>query len=208
VVNDGPAALAIIEDQIPSLVLLDLMMPEMDGFAVLDYIRDNPCTLAVPVIILTNKVLSLDDIKRIEQHTRVVVQSKGVLMDDEFVDVLHRSLSGEESLSPHTSALVKRAIAYLHQNYTRPLKLREIAEAIAVSENHLSRVFNQELGLSPWDYLTRFRVNRAKELFHRTRGSVKDIADQVGFKDPKYFCRVFRKLTGFSPSEFREQSKK
>jgi signal transduction histidine kinase/DNA-binding LacI/PurR family transcriptional regulator/AraC-like DNA-binding protein len=206
VVNDGAAALAAMADQIPSLVLLDLMMPGLDGFDVLDHIRENPHTLAVPVVILTSKVLSLDDIKRIERHTRVIVQSKGILADDEVVVTLRRSLSGNESLPPQTSALVKRAIAYLHQNYTRPLKLWEVAEAIAVSENYLSRVFNQELGLSPWDYLNRYRVNQAKVLFHRTQGSVQDIAEQVGFKDAKYFSRVFRKLTGFSPSEYREHS--
>ena len=66
---------------------------------------------------------------------------------------------------------------------------------------------SQELGLSPWDYLNRFRVCQAKELFRRTQGSVKSIAGQVGFKDPKYFSRVFRKLTDLSPSEYREQSK-
>ena len=152
-VNDGAAALAAMAGQTPSLVLLDLMMPEMDGFDVLDRMRADPRTLAVPVVILTSKVLNLDDIKRIQQHTRVVVQSKGVLVDAEIVATLHRSVFGAESLPPQTSALVKRAVAYMHQNYTRPLARWEIAEAIGVSENYFSRLFNQELGLSPWDYL-------------------------------------------------------
>lgn len=205
-VNDGAAALAAMADQVPSLVLLDLMMPEMDGFDVLDQMRANPHTLAVPVVILTSKVINLEDIKRIEQHTGVVLHSKGVLADEEMVAALHRSLFGAESLPPQTSSLIKRAIAYMHQNYTRHLKRWEIAEAIGASESYLSRLFKQELGLSPWDYLNRFRVYQAKELFRRTQGSVKSIAGQVGFKDPKYFSRVFSKLTGLSPSEFREQS--
>jgi AraC-like DNA-binding protein/DNA-binding response OmpR family regulator len=205
-VNDGTAALAAMLDQIPSLVVLDLMMPEMNGFDVLDRMRANPQTLAVPVVILTSKVLNLDDIKRIERYSGVVLQSKGILVDAEMVATLHRSLFGTESLPPQTSMVVKRAIAYMHQNYNRPLKRWEVAEAVGASENYLSRVFNQELGLSPWDYLNRFRVCQAKRLFRRTQGSVKSIAGQVGFKDPKYFSRVFRKLTDLSPSEFREQS--
>ena len=83
----------------------------------------------------------------------------------------------------------------------------EIADAIGASENYFSRLFNQELGIPPWEYLNRFRVCQAKELFRQTQGSVKSVAGQVGFKDPKYFSRVFRKLTDLSPSEFREQSK-
>ena len=181
-------------------------MPEMDGFYVLDQIRANPATLAVPVVILTSKVINLDDIQRIERHTGVVLQSKGVLANDEIVAALHRSLFGTEALPPQTSMLVKRAVAYMHQNYTRPLKRWEVAEAVGASENYFSRVFSQELGLSPWDYLNRFRINQAKELFRRTPDNVKCIAVQVGFKDPKYFSRVFSKLTGLSPSEFREHS--
>ncbi len=174
-------------------------MPGMDGFDVLDRMRSNPLTLSVPVVILTSKVLNLDDIKRIERHAHVVVQSKGILADDEIVAALHRSLFGSESLSPQTSTLVKRAVAYIHQNYTRPLERWEIAVEVGVSDNYVSRLFFQELGLSPWDYLNRFRVYQAKELFRRTQGSVKSIANQVGFKDPKYFSRVFRKITGLSP---------
>jgi len=203
--NDGAAAVAAMAGQTPSLVLLDLMMPEMDGFDVLDRMRADPRTLAVPVVILTSKVLNLDDIKRIEQHTRVVVHSKGVPVDAEIVATLRRSVFGAESLPPQTSALVKRAVAYMHQNYARPLARWEIAEAIGVSENYFSRLFKQELDLSPWDYLNRFRVSQAKELLRRTDGSVKCIAGQVGFKDQKYFSRVFHKLTGLSPSEFRER---
>ena len=125
-----------------------------------------------------------------------------MLANDEIVAALHRSLFGGEELPLQTSALVKRAIAYMHQNYTRPLARWEIAETIDVSANYFSHLFNKELGLSPWDYLNRFRVNQAKELLRRTQGSVKGIAGQVGFKDPKYFSRVFRKLTGLSPNFF------
>ena len=206
-VNDGAAALSAMAKQTPSLVLLDLMMPEMDGFDVLDHMRINPDTLAVPVVILTSKVLNLADIQRIEQHTRVLLHSKGVLEDSEMVAALHRSLFGTAALPPQTSTLVKRAVAYLHQNYTRPLARWEIADAIGVSESYLSRLFKQELDLTPWDYLNRFRVHQAKELIRRTQGSVKIVANQVGFKDPSYFSRVFRKQTGLSPSEFQAQSK-
>ncbi|MBN2004442.1 MAG: helix-turn-helix domain-containing protein [Anaerolineae bacterium] len=202
--HDGAAALAAMEGQTPSLVVLDLMMPKMDGFDVLDWMRADPRTQAVPVVILTSKVLSLDDVKRIEKHAHVVVQSKGVLSDDEIIAALHRALFGAETLPPQTGALVKRALAYMHQNYARPLARWEIAEAIGVSDNYLSRVFHQELGLSPWDYLNRFRISHAQELFRRTQDSVKRVAAQVGFKDAKYFSRVFHKLTGLSPSEFRE----
>jgi len=66
-------------------------------------------------------------------------------------------------------------------------------------------VFNRELGLSPWDYLNRYRIYQAKELLRRTSDSIRAIARQVGFKDQAYFSRVFRKVTGVSPKAFRDE---
>jgi len=205
IANDGAAALAIMAEAVPNLVILDLMMPDIGGAEVLDRMRADPRLRLVPVVILSSKLLNLDDVKRLERHARVTLQSKGVLSEAETIAALNRALFGGEGLPPHTSALVKRALAYLHQNYARPLARWEIAEAIGVSEDYLSRVFSRELGLSPWDYLNRYRVNRARELLARTDASVRSVAHQVGFRDQAYFSRVFRKLSGKSPNAFREQ---
>ncbi len=202
-VHDGAAALEIMAREVPNLVILDLVMPGMSGAEVLDRMRADPRLRQVPVVILSSKLLNLDDVKRIERHAQVTLHSKGVLSEEETIAALNRALFGAEALPPHTSALVKRALAYFHQNYARPLARWEIAEAVGVSEDYLSRVFSRELGLSPWEYLTRYRIQRAKELLYRTNDSIRSIAHQVGFKDQAYFSRVFRKQTGASPNEFR-----
>jgi transcriptional regulator GlxA family with amidase domain len=110
-------------------------------------------------------------------------------------------------LPPQTSVLVKRAIAYFHQNYDRPLSRQEIAKAIGVSKNYLSHIFRRELGLSPWEYLSRYRIKQAKELLSCTNNSVTEVALQVGFKNPAYFSRVFHEQTGLSPSAYRARAK-
>jgi transcriptional regulator GlxA family with amidase domain len=156
----------------------------------------------VPVIILSNKLLSLDDVKRLEHHTRVTLQSKGIWTESESLEMIQRALSGEGELPAHTSALVKRVVAYMHQNYAHLLTRWEIAEAIGISEDYLTRLFNRELGISPWDYLNRYRILKAKTLFTTTSHSIGSIARQVGFKDPSYFSRVFHKVVGMSPQEF------
>jgi len=171
---------------------------------VLDQMRADSNLRRVPVIVLSNKVLSLDDVKRIESHTRVTLQSKGIWSDEEIVVALNRVILGTDTLPAHTSALVKQAIAYLHQNYTRPVSRWEIAEAVGVSEDYLSRVFNRELTISPWDYLNRYRVLQSKQLLLNTTETIGSIARQVGFKDQAYFSRVFHKVMGVSPQGFRE----
>ena len=204
--ENGEVALAAMAKEVPSLVLLDLVMPNLSGADVLDQMRADTNLRQVPVIVLSNKVLSLDDVKRIESHTRVTLQSKGIWSNEETVAALNRAIFGTDNLPAHTSALVKQAVAYLQQNYTRPVSRWEIAEAVGVSEDYLSRVFNHELNISPWDYLNRYRVLQAKHLLLNTTETVGSIARQVGFKDQAYFSRVFHKVTGMSPQGFRDSS--
>jgi AraC-like DNA-binding protein len=134
------------------------------------------------------------------------LQNKGIWSDAETIAALNRAIFGTDALSAHTGRAVKQAIAYIHQNYTRPISRWEIAEAVGVSEDYLSRVFNRELNLSPWDYLNRYRVLQSKHLLLETTDKIGVIARQVGFKDQAYFSRVFRKVTGLSPQGFRESN--
>ena len=179
-------------------------MPNLSGAEVLDQMRADSNLRQVPVIILSNKVLGLEDVKRIQSYTHVTLQTKGIWSDSETVTALNQAIFGSESLPAHTSGLVKQAIAYLHQNYTRPIARWEIADAVGVSEDYLSRVFNRELNISPWDYLNRYRVLQSKHLLLHTNDAVSVIAHQVGFKDQAYFSRVFHKVAGVSPQAFRE----
>ncbi len=111
--------------------------------------RANDRTRRVPVLILSSRVLTIDDVKRLERHALVTLQSKGILSEEEMAASLHQVLFGTEALPQHTSALVKRAVVYFHQNYARPFLRWEIADAIGVSEDYLSKVFRQELGYLP-----------------------------------------------------------
>lgn len=202
--EDGESALAQMESEIPALVLLDLVMPGLGGADVLDRMRADARLRAVPVVVLSSKLLSLEDVKRLEHHARVTLQSKGIWSEAEAVAALNRALFGAEALPAHTSALVKHAVAYLHQNYNHPLSRWEIAEAVGVSEDYLTRVFNRELDISPWDYLNRYRILQAQALLRNSSRSIAEVARLVGFKDQAYFSRVFSKQVGQSPQAYRE----
>jgi AraC-like DNA-binding protein len=178
----------------------------MDGFDVLDRMRANEQVRRVPVLILSNRLLDLDDVERIEQHVLVTLQSKGILSEDEMITFLQRAIFSQDTLSQHTSALVKRTVVYLHQNYNRPFSRWEVAEAVGASEDYLSRVFHREMSISPWEYLNRYRILQARELLHCTDDNIKTVARRVGFADPAYFSRVFRKVVGTSPSAYRKQA--
>lgn len=200
----GEAGLAAILGERPSLVILDLMMPDMDGFEVLDHMRSDERTQHVPVVILSGRQLSLTDVKRLEQHAAVTLHSKDIVSEDELIAALQNAAFGSQPLPVQTSALVKRAIVFLQRNFARPLTRREVAGGIGVSEDYLTRIFNLELGISPWDYLNRYRIARAKKLLRDTEDAVEYVSSRVGFSDPAYFSRVFRRIAGVSPRAYRE----
>jgi signal transduction histidine kinase/DNA-binding LacI/PurR family transcriptional regulator/AraC-like DNA-binding protein len=200
--EDGGVALEWLERETPSLVILDLSMPNVDGFTVLEQLRANPRSRMTPVFVLTGRLLSYEDVKRMD-YGQVVVHFKQVLSDEETLEGVQRVFAGTQWVPQPTSLLVKEALIYLQQHYAHTLTRPEIAAAVGVSEDYLSRIFNKEMGLSPWEYLNRYRVMQARLLLEESKESVTWIAAQVGFDDPAYFSRVFQKIEGCSPREYR-----
>lgn len=109
-------------------------------------------------------------------------------------------------LPPQASSLTRQAVAYFCKHYNNPLSRQEVAQSLGVTAGYLTSVFRKDLGITPWEYLTRLRVAHAKELlvgYNQSPLSIADVAGMVGYDDPAYFSRVFLKETGHSPSEFR-----
>jgi len=160
----------------------------------------------VPVLVLSNKAFDSEDIARLERNARVVLQHKGVWTEAETGASVSRILYGAEFQPAHASALVKRALLYLNDHYSEPITRWQVAGAGNVSEDYLSRIFSRELGISPWDYLIRYRVWQAGRLLVGTGDTIGAIAARTGFSDQAYFSRVFRKITGQNPQSFRQKA--
>ncbi len=105
--------------------------------------------------------------------------------------------------TPRLSRVVNRAIAHLRLNYGKNITVGDVADAIGVSESRLAHLFRVETGFTVRDYLTRMRIEIAKDLLRRTDDKCSQIAAHVGFFDAPHLSRVFRKTTGQSPSAYR-----
>lgn len=200
----GQHALNLLQKLVPDLIMIDLMMPEVDGYEVIEWVRSNPSTQNVPVLVISGKVLSAEYIERLD-FARLALHSKDILNEVETTHLLQQTLSGRVLLPQHTSILIKRTVAYLQQNFDQPLSLQKIAQEIGISRNYLVRNFHQELGISPWEYLNRYRVKEAKRLLETSDLSITEVAAQIGFDDPAYFSRIFRSHSGQSPKEYRNR---
>jgi two-component system response regulator YesN len=122
--------------------------------------------------------------------------------------ILGKALSFRDSqTSGQHTKVIRQAKEYIDQHYMEPdLSLYEIASQVNLSSSHFSMVFSQETCQTFKEYLTTTRINKAKELLRTSSLSSNDISYQVGFNDPHYFSYVFKKNTGFSPTEFRSQT--
>ena len=99
--------------------------------------------------------------------------------------------------------LIREAIRYLDENFTRPVSVGEVASRLHLSPNYLSTIFHRECGQTLRGYLVRLRVERARQLLRETHHPIKAIAGLAGFSDEFYFSRVFRRILGRPPGAFR-----
>jgi len=98
-------------------------------------------------------------------------------------------------------AKISDAIAYIEQNYAKPIHPADLASTVHMSMRNLYRNFKSATGLSPNEYLIRLRVMRGAELLRQGRLNVTETAFQTGFNDSNYFSRQFRKVMGTSPRQ-------
>jgi len=200
--RNGKEALAVMAEERPDLVLLDLMMPEMDGFAVLEAMSDCRELRDVPVIVLTAHDLMPDSMERLRYGVTTVLM-KGMLSAEETLAQVEAAISRGKRLGSETQRLVRRAMAYIHKHYTQTISRKDIARYVAVSEEYLSKCFHQEIGVTLVAYINRYRVKQAKTLLERGDTSITQVALDVGFSSQPYFSRVFRQEVGVAPSAYR-----
>lgn len=96
---------------------------------------------------------------------------------------------------------------YVEEHYMNEIQLRDLAAVAHVSGSYLSVKFKKEVGCSFTEYLVRFRINKAKELFEHRFTSCKEVASMVGYADYTQFSKIFKKYTGKSPTEYVRQYK-
>lgn len=103
---------------------------------------------------------------------------------------------------------VEKAKHYLSDHLTQEIRMEDVAAAVGVSPYHLSRLFKALTGMTMREYLTRARIETAKQLLAASERSIPQIASLLRFCDQSYFTKVFRALTGQTPRQYRERNRR
>lgn len=127
-------------------------------------------------------------------------RASGYLYD--FLIEFYRIISGKASDTSQNSTITK-AVDYINSNYTSDITLDELCSTVCVSRQHLCRLFRSVLGSRPMEYIAKRRIQAAKELLSHSSLSIEEIAEQTGFCSGSYFCKLFRRYEGITPTQFR-----
>lgn len=128
-----------------------------------------------------------------------------LLIIREITDVKDQRQEGCNFESYHKIYAVKQIINYLNENYENKISLDQIARNMYLSPVYISKIFKEETGESPINYLIKIRLEKAKDLLiHLDDNSIKNVANQVGYEDVYHFSKLFKKYYGISPLYYKK----
>lgn len=116
----------------------------------------------------------------------------------------NRPDTGGKPARPKPAAVyVEKAVQFMTSNYHRPIRIAEISGRLGLDRTYFSKLFGQVMGLSPQNYLLRYRIEKSLQLLQETDLAVGEIGRGVGMEDNFYFSRAFKQVMGMSPSLYR-----
>lgn len=210
---DGEAVLRFMEtSQIPDVIMTDIHMPVMDGISLIKEVEKNYPSVKK---IIVSGYSEFEYAHQALKHNVIDYILKPV-KKQELENLLARlksRIEGERTHLKSPSLLANRhysaeemvhAVAdFIKTNYCREISLEEIARQFNVNAPHLSKMFVKYIGEPPTKYILSLRINKAKQLLSLKKElSIKEIGEAVGYPDPYYFSRIFKQITGLTPTEY------
>lgn len=207
---NGQEAVDIIFRDKPDILFLDVQMPVMTGIEVM---REANRAGILPYTMILS---AYEEFRYCQQALRLgakeyllkPVRSSDILqMANHAADQLFgKAEERETEITEERNRLVEQAKEYVEEHYYENLMLADVAQKVGISSGYLSTLFQRQMAKGFVDYLNEVRIEHACTYLRQNYLKVYEIAYRVGFKDEKYFSRVFKKVTGQSPSEYQKQN--
>ena len=225
--HNGREGKKLIEEKRPDMVFLDICMPEMDGLTMVAALQSEYKDMLVTVLTgfrdfeyaqralhlgVCRFLLKPSNMTELEEAISYMVSrldEQGGLAATEKAADGEPQKAGEIVENTQEAAgnfIVRNAIAYMEEHYAEKIYLNDVAEQIYVSQWHLSKLLNKELGQNFSEVLNGIRIKKAEELLKDPSLRIGDIAEEVGFLDVAHFSRIFKKITGVSANEYRNRA--
>jgi signal transduction histidine kinase/DNA-binding response OmpR family regulator/ligand-binding sensor domain-containing protein len=224
--SDGEQGVSIAVQEIPDLIISDIMMPKLDGYQVTSQLRQHTATSHIPIILLTAKDDKVSRMKgwheRADEYltkpfdvNELNIRIKGLLeirdlLKQRFADSIFKTdapSNSTDELENQEQIFIKNLNKVMEEFYTdHQIKISEISSKVAMSDRQLSRKLKSTVDMTPTEYLRKYRLERAKDLLSKGE-TVTNTAFQVGFTSSSYFTSCFKAHVGVKPSEFTSLKK-
>ena len=220
---NGNEAWEMMQEELPDLVISDVMMPQMDGNELCRLIKQDKRTAHIPVILLTarqNTEAKLEGLQTgaDDYVTKPFNMTILVLRIRKLIELsrYHRVTQGMIDPAPSEivitsldEKLIEKAIKYVEDNMSRTeLAVEELSRELGMSRVHLYKKLLQITGKTPIEFIRVIRLKRAAQLLRESQLHVSEVAFEVGFNNPKYFSRYFKDEFGVLPSVYQEKEGK
>lgn len=144
--------------------------------------------------------------RKIEQNHLLFMLEKAVLWEEiETICSKVTDFFGTKTKEKNTISnyVILKAIAYIREHYQEGITLDEVARKLEITPEYLSALFSREMNINFTAFVKEFRISHAKRLLKGTNLKIYEVAQEVGYQDPKYFNRVFKEVEGISPGDYR-----
>ena len=151
--------------------------------------------------------LQISDQEREDHRYRFFHEINQAMYEKSYCSCIHNIMMTLQELSgqsgTQTNERIEKMLVYIARNYQEDLKLEDLASEFNFNYHYLSAYFSQQMQEGFSDYLNRVRIEKACRLLQESNKSIAQISSEVGYAEHSYFCRVFKKVTGETPSEWR-----
>ncbi|MEM9076969.1 MAG: tetratricopeptide repeat protein [Bacteroidota bacterium] len=220
--KNGQAAWTLAEKELPDLIITDLMMPEMDGEAFLEKIRSDSKTQHIPVIMLTarkEQESKLNTLGKGADHfltkpfeiEELRVRIKSLLEQRKRIQDYHKSQflthPKAEAITSSDDRFLQQIGHILAKNLDNSeFSVDEFATKMSMSRVQLYRKMKATIGYSVSDFIRQYRLKKAYEYLENRKGTVSEIAYDVGFSNLSYFTKAFKEAYNLKPSEILQKT--
>ncbi|NOU96865.1 response regulator [Paenibacillus sp. LMG 31456] len=153
------------------------------------------------------KVCHFHELKQGDPGMNSQTQSSTIIGTEQRSYVMSALQRIREEREQQTFTVLDRAKSYIQRRFTEEISLEDVADFVHLNPHYFSKIFKQQVGETFIDFVTSLRIDKAKALIAMDHLSLKEVCYEVGYKDPNYFSRVFKKVTGVAPSEYRGQTR-
>lgn len=219
--ENGEEGLKLAEQEIPDLIITDLMMPKIDGYELTRLLRENKMTSHIPIIMLTARAAEEDKFsglesgvdayltkpfstKELQIRVRKLIELRQKLQQQTKSKVITKPAEVE------VSSLDQEFLKNLHEEVEQNISnenydVEKLASSLAVSSRQLRRKLKALTDLTPAQYIRSTKMNRAKELLEKDAGNVTEIAFQIGYSNINSFTKAFKEEFDILPSSILQK---